>query len=289
MRLPRPVAAGRAELYLSFARAFLPPADDVAFRALRDLLPGDLAITAAEAGHPIGTHALAFGDAVARLPGALCLAQLYSGLFVQPPREVPINAALYLDGSVMGRSVDLIERSLREHGMARAEGFRDSTDHLALLLEALGTLYAQAGEAPDAARREDEARSFLRRFLLSWVPLFTRQLEKAVRQRQCSPAYLHLARALQAALIHDAGEIPEALREVIDPQRAALAGARRKEMARCRKCGAEIAPAGRLRRVKRVLAREGMDVSHLELCFDCRGSPRALLARIAQERQAVED
>lgn len=276
----------RAELYLGFARAFLPPANDAMFRALRDLLPGDLALVAAQAGHPIESHALAFGEALAQLPDALRLAQLYSGLFVQPPRAVPINAALYLDGAVMGRSVDRLERALAEQGMTRADAFRDTPDHLALLLEALGTLYARAAAAPDALRGENEARWFLRTFLLSWVPLFVRQLEKAAREREFSPAYLYLARALQAALIHDAGEIPEALWEVIDPRRAALAEAKRKEMARCRECGGEIAPAGRLRRVKKVLAREGMDVSHLDLCFDCRGSPKALLARILHEPQA---
>ncbi len=207
---------------------------------------------------------------------------------MQPPRVVPINAALYLDGSIMGRSVDLLEHTLREHGMERADEFRDTPDHLALLLEALGTLYAQAAAAPDAPRGEDEARSFLRTFLLSWVPVFVRRLDKAVREKELSSAYLHLARALQAALIHDAGKISDELWEVIDPQRAALAEAKRREMARCRECGAEIAPAGRLRRVKKVLAREGMDLSHLDLCLDCRGSPKALLARLLHEQQAGE-
>jgi len=278
---PVPLQA-RAELYLGFARAFLPPSEDATFRALRDLLPDDLAITAAEAGHPITAHALALAHALAQVPDALALLQIYSGLFIQPPREVPLNAALYLDGAVMGRSVDRIERVLATHGIERAEAFRDTPDHLSLLLEALGCLYARAA-APASAQREEEPRAFLRAFLLSWVPLFVRQLENAVRERGSSAVYLHLARALQAALIHDAGEIPDALWEVIDPRRAALAEAGRKEMARCRACGAEIAPAGRLRRVKRLLAKEGMDVSHLDLCFDCRGSPRALLARLRNE------
>jgi len=273
--------AERADFYLCLSRAFLPPGEE-SFNAMKDLLADDLEEIASDVDYPIADSLAELRTVMGRVADPLALLQAYSGLFLQPPRQVPINASLYLDGAIMGRSTDAMERIYRNHGMQKAEGFRDLPDHLALLLEFIAYLFDKAHDQADA----EDARAFIREFLLSWVPVFVRQLEKATGELGHPPVYLHLARVLRAALIHDAGEIPEDLWRIIDPDRFRGEVEKERAMALCRDCGAPIAPAGRMRRVKRVLEKEGIDTTHLDLCLNCRGSPRVLLGRLIEEQGA---
>lgn len=276
----------RAEFYLVLAQAFMPPESVTAGEAMKSCLADDLEQIAAEAGYALDPQITALRRALGRVESPLTLLQDYSGLFLQPPREVQINASLYLDGAVMGRSVDRLEAAYRTLGLERAECFRDLPDHLSVVLEFLALLHARAAQGAEA-QQGDEIGTFVRDFLLCWVPHFARAIERAVLEKGHSPVYLHLARVLQEALVRDAGEITDELWRVIAPERFAGASKREREMLCCRECGAEIAPAARVRRVKKVLEKEGIDTGHLDLCMNCRGSPGALLGRLALDRSAA--
>lgn len=271
----------RAEFYLSLARAFLVP-DDRMYAGVKDYLADDLSEMASELGYPIAEPIERLRAVAAELTGALELLQTYSALFVQPPRKVPINAALYLDGAILGRSVDAMERVYLNHGMERAEAFRDTADHLGLQLEFLAYLFAGAARDPthgDAI--VEDTRAFIREFMLSWVPMFARRVRDATAELGCPDVYRHLSAILEGALQADAGEIPDDLWQLMDPARAQAAAPAQRAMATCTRCGADIAPAGRVRRVRKLLEKEGIDVSHLELCVACRGG-----AGIAQSLSA---
>jgi uncharacterized protein with PIN domain len=86
------------------------------------------------------------------------------------------------------------------------------------------------------------------------------------------PIYLRLVELLEAALVADAGELSAELQQVLSPQAPdEIQREDSKDMAKCVDCGADIAPAARIRRVKKVLEKEGIDTSHLDRCPKCRG------------------
>jgi TorA maturation chaperone TorD len=271
----------RSGFYLTLSRAFLAPRTPAAFEGFRFVLAEDLDDYGRALGYPIADTVGFFARTVESLRTQTELLQLYSGLFLQPPRPASLNASLHLDGAIMGRSTDAIERAYARHGLARAEDFGDTPDHLSAQLEFLACLYDRAAQdAASAPCLIAEAQDFIRTLLLPWVPLLVGQLREAVTERAMPPVYLHLADVLQEALTADAGEIPDEVWRVIDPERAAARRAQEREMVHCRECGVPIAPAGRVRRVRKVLEKQGVDASHLDLCIDCRGAPKALLAQL---------
>jgi TorA maturation chaperone TorD len=272
--------AERSAFYRTLSQAFLPPTPAV-FEGFRVALADDLNEYGSLLGYAIEDAAGFLQRVVESVGSHDALLLLYSALFLQPPRIAHLNASLHLDGAILGRSADAIERAYARYGLGRADTFGDLPDHLSLQLEFLAFLYGRAAQdeaaAPDLVA---EAQDFIRCHLLSWVPMLARQLRAAVIGRELHPLYVHLTGILQEALAADAGEITEALWAVIDPERAADRQAQAREMVHCRECGVPIAPAGRVRRVRKVLEREGIDASHLDLCIDCRGAPQALLAQL---------
>ena len=273
--------ADRSAFYLTMSRAFLAPQSSEVFEGFRDVLVDDLSDYGSLLGYPIEDRAGCLKRVIESVGGHEQLLQLYSALFLQPPRLAYLNASLHLDGAILGRSADAIERAYARHGLGRAERFGDLPDHLSLQLEFVAFLYGRAAEEPTAEQAlVAEAQDFIRSLVLAWTPMLGRQLQASVMEHELHPLYLHLIGILHEALMVDAGEIPEALWAVIDPERAAVRKAQQREMVHCRECGVAIAPAGRVRRVKKVLEREGIDASHLDLCIDCRGAPQALMAQL---------
>jgi TorA maturation chaperone TorD len=273
--------ACRSDLYLTLSRAFAVPLAPASFEAFRCALAEDLGEYGHLLGYPIADAVGFLGRSIESVESADQLLQIYSGLFLQPPRRAHLNASLHLDGALLGRSADACERAYAQYGLVRAESFRELPDHLTLQLEFLAFLYQRASSEPaGAAALVAEAQAFNRALVLSWVPMLARQLRQAVMTDALHPLYVNLAGVLQEVLTADAGEIPDELWGVIDPERAAAGKAQKREMIHCRECGVAIAPAGRVRRVRKVLEREGIDGSHLDLCFDCRGAPQVLMAQL---------
>jgi TorA maturation chaperone TorD len=267
----------RAEFYLMLSRAFLPPTAEESFAAFVDILPGELAEISEAAGYANGDLIRDYAAAAEGLANRINLLQTYAGLFLQPPREVQLNVSVYLDGSILGRSADALEAFYAKHGLGRADTFRDLHDHLSVVLEFLALLFGKAAETDGYPRADllNDATELNRHFLLAWVPVMGRQIAKALAEHQergHSPVYLILTQILQEALVADAGKLTPELEHVLDPKTEISTNeAESKEMALCTGCGAAIAPAARIRRVRKVLEKEGIDTAHLDLCPKCRG------------------
>ena len=234
----------RGELYLCLARSFLPPAGEAWFSALRDALADDLEALCAEldCSVPIAE----FRTELAAIAEADALSKLYSRLFLAPPRRVQIHTGAYLDGGLMGRSVQALEACYRRAGVERREDFRSSSDHVSVQLEFAACLYARATGAPLAGQ-------FLDTFVVHWLPDFVSDLEQAATEVGPNP-YLPLARLLARAVARDA---------VPAPQDAKLGRKQRAlERARTKRAARGVTPAD-LIDIERRLREKGLSTEHL--------------------------
>ncbi len=261
--------AARAEFYLCLARAFLPPHTEDDYRALAVYLADDLADLAGEIGYPISEPLALLRAAFGALPGSLALLQLYSKLFLTPPTPVALNTGRYLDGAVMGGSVQAVADWYRRHGLERTESFHDLPDHVTLQLEFVARLFAgaaaahQAGEDLEARRLEAEARAFLGAFAARWLPGFCAALEHTLAEHRLPAPYLHLACILRAAV-----------------ERDATTGAPHTEAVTATATVASIAASGptpaQLQEIARALAVHGQTIEHLGIPLAARDAALGL-------------
>lgn len=201
-RLPPSIqlSAERAEFYLCLSRAFRPPRTDADARAVLDLLPGDLRILNAALRYPIGAELDGLDKAAIGPKNAEPFRLAYARLFLSPPTPAPLNAGVYLDGGIMGRSTLMMEEWYRRHGLARAEGFGDLPDHISMLLEFLALLWTKAarGEGPS-----EEAVSWSVNCLRSWLPDLAARVAAVTGSENLPAVHLHLIRIVAKAVSHD--------------------------------------------------------------------------------------
>ena len=193
-------SAERAEFYLCLSRAFHAPQTDADARAVLDLLPGDLRILNAALRYPIGAELDALDKAAIELKDAETFRLAYARLFLSPPTPAPLNAGVYLDGGIMGRSTLMMEEWYRRHGLARADGFGDLPDHISMLLEFLALLWTKAtrGEGPS-----EEAVSWSVNCLRSWLPDLVVRVAEVTAAENLPAVHLHLIRIVAKAVSHD--------------------------------------------------------------------------------------
>lgn len=202
----------RGEFYLCLARAFLTPHTVQAFDGLRDALADDLTELADSLGYGCADAVADYRAAIAAIPDHVALLQLYSALFIAPPRAIQLNTGSYLDGAVNGGSVSALEETYRRCGVERDADFHDLSDHLAVQLEFVALLYLRSAEAIASGLQLPEVRPehFLHNYVARWLPPFVRDLEHDGETRgDGANPYLPLARILAAAVEHDA--VAEAL------------------------------------------------------------------------------
>ncbi len=236
------IALAKAELYLCLARAFTTPSDAGFLAALRDDLPLDLEDLGAQLGCPLEPALADYRAAIATIADAEQLLVLYSRLFLVPGDPHPsLNTGTYLDGSLAGGSLTMLERCYARCGLERQSDFRDLSDHLSAQLELVAWLFtAQVppgnapaigaepsirAERPHHAEPPMRAEQILSQFVAHWMGPFRAELEAATsRFRLVANPYLHLARVLEAAVRHEVGENRSARTEDsgIDPEIARL-------------------------------------------------------------------
>lgn len=212
--------ATRAAFYLCLARAFLPPRETGLFEAFSELLADDLAELGGDLGYPIDAPLAAFRAAMGQVRDRQTLLRLYSALFLVPPAAAPLNAAVYLDGSLNGVAAAAIERAYRDSGVERRDGFGDLPDHVACQLEFVAMLLAReaAGQLPV---RGVSADWFLDGFVRGWAPALRGAIAHAEAERSAPRVYGALATVLDHAVAHDL----RGYRRPVDPaavRRAAL-------------------------------------------------------------------
>lgn len=191
----------RAEFYLCLSQAFLTPASEEAWGALQEALADDLDDIDGVIGYDIAEHVARYRMAIAGIADQPALLQIYSGLFLAPPRHVSINTGSYLDGAMNGGSVLAMEEAYRQAGLARDEQFHDLSDHLSIQLEFVASRYLACLAQQDYACSDAAAGSFLDRFLRPALPALIADLETA---SQTPNPWLPLARLLHVAVVHDA-------------------------------------------------------------------------------------
>jgi putative dimethyl sulfoxide reductase chaperone len=265
-------------LYLCFAQVYLPPREERHYEALVRDLPIDLEelLPGLESGQRLA-------ELVGEVPGHASLLRAYSRLFLVPPFRTPLNAGLYLDGSLMGPSVAEMEQFYARHGLGRRSHFRDTSDHLAVQLQFVAMLLASAAQAKDESGARyyfEEVGSFVGRFMISWIPDWVRRMEHESGEHAYCKPYAFLGAVVRDALADDLAwleaRVPAkwskaATRAITQPP-ASLPppGAASAQQIQCRLCGRDYLPAEELAAMIQALQQEGLEVEHLTVCPDCR-------------------
>jgi len=266
----------RADFYLMLARSFLTPATAEHYQAMSDLLADDLADLDQTLAYGIGPQLDALRSAFAKLSSHEELLVEYSRMFLQPPREAPLNVCYPLDGAMMGGTVSEIEDFYRKFGIERGDHFKDLPDHVSVQLEFISYLYGLAAEElangkPDT-EAEKAARHFLHEFVSRWVPHFEAGIEKAGRKLKLKAnPYLPLARILSIATKHDAEANPDWVKI---KKRVEVAI----EKARLEHAQNGITPEN-MAEIERILREKGLSTDHLDIALDKRNEALGLSAK----------
>lgn len=255
-----------AEFYLCLARAFLTPDTEDAWAGLREALADDLDELGELLGLDITDDVADYRSAMAAIPDRAILLQIYSALFIAPPRPVSINAGAYLDGALDGGSVLAMEDAYWRGGLERSGDFMDLSDHISVQLEFVASRYlarmdgVEAGPSPDA---------FLHAFIARWLPPFIADLERGMAQNP----WLPLARVLRAAVVRDARPAPETVPAAQLRRLAALDKARRDR-------AASGVTDEDMAIIERRLRENGLAVDHLSIPPELRDEARGLSRKV---------
>jgi len=208
MNLTADQLQSRAELYLCLSRAFLTPDSTDAWIGMSEALADDMQDLGDEIGYDFAESIANYRTAIAAVPDQPSLLQIYSGLFLAPPRLVEINTGTYLDGSLNGGSVLAMEEEYRRCGVGRSDDFQDLSDHVSIQLGFIAHLYFRCldalGEDQSEAADDDPAQ-FLHAYVARWLPAFIHDLgQESERLGAFNNPYLHLARLLSVAVAKDA-------------------------------------------------------------------------------------
>ena len=258
----------RAEFYLCLARAFLTPDSEQAWRGMREALADDLEELGKTLGYEIDNYIASYWLAIASVPDQPTLLQVYSALFLAPPRRVSINTGTYLDGALNGGSVLAMEEAYQRGGVARSEAFKDLSDHLSLQLEFVAHRFLARREMSDAETPDEDAEKFLDTFVARWLPPFIADLE---REGTAPNPYLHLARILQAAVTRDARAAP--LSAIHSRRQMALDKARHER-------GARGVTEQDMAFIAQCLREKGLSTDHLSIPPGQRDEARGLSKRV---------
>ena len=256
----------RSDFYLCLARAFQAPPQPPLFPALQVDLADELDDLAAEIGYDVADDIDDFQQQIAMVPNQGALLQIFSRLFLQPPRAVHINTGVYLDGGLNGGSVMEMDEWYAACGLGRAEEFRDLSDHVAVQLEFVSYLFAHSLSLrldPQEGQPTRSAGQFLGRFVARWTAAFVADLEESSRQLNFSALpYLPLARILDKAAECDA-ESFATMSPAQERRERALAKARHKQ-------AEKGVTASDMEEIRRRLAESGLATDHLDQPYESR-------------------
>ncbi len=184
-------APARAEAFLLLARAFTEPKGEGFCAAFRDCLPDDLVAALGACGLDAQEEAAAVARAATFADDA-ALRVHYARLFLTPPAPAPLNAGLYLEGTVMGPAEAELSARYASAGLQKADGFLDLNDHVVAQLEFAAYLWAEAARTGDAG----PAAEFVSAFPDRWAPAFAQSIAQA--PGGAASPYLPLARLVAA-------------------------------------------------------------------------------------------
>ncbi len=266
----------RSEFYLTLAQSFLTPQTEAHFRAIVDLLADDLADLDRSLNYGLAAPLDALCGSLSELSGPEQLLQVYSRMFLQPPREVNLNVCFALDGAMMGGTVTEIEQFYQHYGVERGDHFKDLPDHVSVQLEFVSYLYGRAAEGLENNRPDPEAEKaaqhFLYAFVRRWLPHFESGIAKAGRHLELqSNPYLPLAQILALAVAKDA----LAHQEWLKPKKQSeLAMDKARQTYASRGVTSED-----MADIERKLREHGLSTDHLKVALEDRNAAMGLSAK----------
>lgn len=254
----------RAYFYLCLARAFMVPDRPGFHEAMRADLADELQHLASELGYDIGPELVEYRRRIGAVGSDDALLQIYSRLFLQPPRAVHINTGVYLDGSFNGGSVAELEACYRASGLARSDGFLDLADHVAMQLECVAYLYAHALSADGGPL---SAGQFIGRYVARWIGPWCEDFMLAERELEMADEPYHpLCLILQQAARVDAESLPD-LNPAWTRRTKALTQARHKH-------AEKGVTSSDMAIIQRKLAEHGLTTDHLAVAPEIRDIAR---------------
>lgn len=273
----------RAEFYLCLARAWRTPDQPGALSALRDEFAEDTIELAREIDYPqVEMAAREMRSALDQVEDDLELLQLYSRLFLYGPRRTHLNAAIYIDGSIMGSSTLGMEAMYAKYALQKSDDIHELPDHWLVLCEFVAVLFATAHNAPRDERQPiiRDAGDFLNDFLVSSLPGLIQSLEHGQKTQGENAAYGMLARILWHAAQYDAElfsphmkerkKVVHAAERIQSARKRAIERGAVSEEGRCHTCGAVILPDREMRKLRGKLESKGLATDHLNYCPSCR-------------------
>jgi TorA maturation chaperone TorD len=200
----------RADLLFCLARAFMPPPPAWSVCDWAQPLADDLAELGPALGLDMSAAQRALADECARWTEAARRNDAsadawlveYTRLFLMPPVVVPLNAGLYLEGSLGGSAAQMMRSCYEMAGALPDEAFRDLPDHVAMQLEFLARLTERA--ARGEADAEVMAEEFAREFVHGWGEPLERACADAEARFAAAKVYRALARLLRCAVAEPA-------------------------------------------------------------------------------------
>lgn len=202
----------RADLLFCLARAFMTPPAGWSVCDWAQPLADDLAELGPSLGVETDAVQAALDDECSRWVSAARLADgsadpwlvEYSRLFLMPPVAVPLNAGLYLEGSIGGTAAQMMRSCYETAGVVPSESFHDLPDHVAMQLEFVARLMERSarGDADGMAM----AQEFCGEFIHAWAGPLERACASASVRFPAARVYAALARLVRQAV--DDPELP---------------------------------------------------------------------------------
>lgn len=156
----------RAEAYALIGRLFAGPPDEDLLRMLGGLTGDDGALGQSVAALACAAREVTPAEADAEFAG------LFFDLNVRD--AVSPYAAVHLTGSHFGEALLKLRGDLGEMGIGRAEGVRETEDHVSVLCQVMaGLTLGQLGQDVD----RDRISSFFKAHIATWMPSFAKNVE----------------------------------------------------------------------------------------------------------------
>lgn len=279
---PAMQAQARAACYIDLAQCLRPPRVQALTAAMQAELVPDLQDALSELGDPPELRAPLQRLQRALGGGAVTGALLgdYTWLFLTPPYRVDLNAGLYLDGALMGPSVQQLVQVYRRHNLEKTAAFHDLPDHVSLIVEFSAILWAKVAEALEQGNNSlaDELRRdqawLLGRHYLGWMSTLPGRIDAVGEGRVGSGIYSALTAFIGAMAEHEFAEVRHLL--AAEPAGSAPPVLVRQELPEvppretdCGGCGERFTLQGERAAIHARLEEAGLDASHVAICRRC--------------------
>ncbi|WP_168161575.1 molecular chaperone [Ectothiorhodospira sp. BSL-9] len=281
-----------AETLLCLGQAFLPPRDPSFQHAIIHDLPRDLQDLNDTLGFTTNAALAQWSEHLGHwADDEQALLKCYSRLFLSPPTPASLNAGRHLDGQLMGPSAVEMEQVYQAHALARDPNLHQLPDHLALQLQFVAFLLAEAPTAADPETYLHDARGFTSRYLRGWLKNLVSQCQTGEAAYHLPPVYSQLADFTHQAILRLLEQLPqrEAAPQPTDQApppvrdnpftgKEADKNAGDTHPITCSRCSEPFMAEGELAGIIAALHANDVSAAHLCICPDCRAGAMGMTA-----------